>query len=103
VADPPASVEPAGDNGTYTGVYENDFFGNLDVVEDGPGLAMLLGPNRDSYPLTHYSHDVFTYQPVGENGGRASAVTFTIAADGHASQVVIENLNLYKAGTFIRE
>jgi CubicO group peptidase (beta-lactamase class C family) len=102
VADSPASVEPASANDAYTGSFDNDFFGDLEVVEDGPKLAMRLGPNRDSFPLTHYSRDVFTYQPVGENAGRASAVTFTIAADGKASRVVIENLNVYKAGTFVR-
>jgi CubicO group peptidase (beta-lactamase class C family) len=103
VADPPATVEPARESAAYTGIYENDVFGDLDVIDDGSGLAMRLGPNQHTFPLTHYSRDVFTYEPVGENAGRASAVTFTIAANGQASQVVIENLNLYKAGTFTKQ
>ena len=63
---------------------------------------MTLGPDQLQFPLTHFNRDVFTYEPIGENSGRDSAITFTIAADGSPSQVVVENLNLYDAGTFLR-
>lgn len=102
VADPPATVEPASDPAAYIGTYENDHFGDLEVVENADGLAMRLGPAGTVFPLTHYSRDVFTYRPVGENASRASAVTFTVEADGTASKVVVENLDLYHAGTFTR-
>ena len=36
------------------------------------------------------------------NATGPSAVTFTIGADGVASQVVVENLDTYGAGTFVR-
>jgi CubicO group peptidase (beta-lactamase class C family) len=102
VADPPASAEPASAPDVYLGTYENDHFGDLEVVAEGDGLAMRLGPAGMVFPLIHYSRDVFTYQPVGENATRASAVTFTVEADGSASRVVVENLDLYHAGTFTR-
>jgi hypothetical protein len=102
VASPPASVEPASAPEVYLGAYTNDVFGDLDVIAHGDGLAMRVGPNGDTFPLTHFSHDVFTYQPIGENAGPPSAVTFTVVASGRASRVVVENLDVYGAGTFVR-
>lgn len=103
VAAPPAVVEDASATEAYTGVYLNDFFGPLEVLEDGSGLVLQVGPAGMTFPLAHYSRDVFTWVPPGENGNVISAVTFTIAANGTASQVVVENLDLYDAGTFVRE
>jgi CubicO group peptidase (beta-lactamase class C family) len=103
VVNSPATVLPASDPATYLGTYGNDFYGDLEVVQQGDDLAMLLGPRQELYLLTHYSRDVFTYEPVGENATGPSAVTFTIGATGLATQVVIENLDLYGAGTFIRQ
>jgi CubicO group peptidase (beta-lactamase class C family) len=102
VAEPPSVVEEASAAEAYTGTYDNDFFGPLDVLEEGDGLVMQVGPAGMSFPLTHYTRDVFTYMPPGENGMITSAVTFTMGADGAASQVVVENLDLYGAGTFVR-
>ncbi len=102
VASPPAEVRPPAAPETYLGTYENDVFGPLEVVEDGEHLAIIVGPAGMQFPLAHYSRDVFTYMPPGENGGVIGAVTFTVGADGLADQVVLENLDLYGAGTFVR-
>lgn len=102
VAEPALDVSPPSAPAVYLGVYENDVFGPLEVVEDGEHLAIILGPLQMQFPLTHYSRDVFTYLPIGENGEVVGAVTFTVGADGLADQVVLENLNLYNAGTFVR-
>lgn len=102
VIDPPLSVDPVADLAAYAGVYTADVFGSLEITIDGDQLMMTLGPEQRQFPLTHYTRDVFTYEPTGENAGRASAVTFTIPADGLASQVIVDNLNLYGAGTFLR-
>jgi CubicO group peptidase (beta-lactamase class C family) len=102
VAEPPAVVEEASAAGVYTGVYDNDYFGPLEVLEEGDGLIMQVGPAGMTFPLEHYTRDVFTYMPPGENGMITSAVTFTLDGNGVASQVVVENLDLYGAGTFVR-
>ncbi len=102
VAEAPAAVEEASEAGAYTGEYANDFFGPLQVLEEGDGLSIQVGPAGMTFPLTHYTRDVFTYMPPGENGMITSAVTFTLGGDGVASQVVVENLDLYGAGTFVR-
>jgi CubicO group peptidase (beta-lactamase class C family) len=102
VANPPAEVRPPAAPESYLGTYENDVFGPLEVVEDGEHLAIIVGPAGMQFPLAHYSRDVFTWIPPGENGESISAVTFTLGPDGLAEQVVLENLNLYNAGTFTR-
>ena len=43
-----------------------------------------------------------TYQPVGENAYGLSAVTFTVGAEGKATRVVVENLDIHGQGTFTR-
>jgi CubicO group peptidase (beta-lactamase class C family) len=102
VQDAPADPEPPLSPQAYLGTYDNDVFGDLVIMTTGADLEMTLGPAGMTFPLTHHNRDVFTYMPPGENGGRASAVTFTIGADGVASRIVVENLDLYGAGTFTR-
>lgn len=98
----PANPEPPLDLETYTGSYWSAMFGALEITANGDALSMILGPAETEFELAHFNRDVFTYEPIGENSGRDSAVTFTIDATGRPSQVVIENLNLYNAGSFAR-
>jgi CubicO group peptidase (beta-lactamase class C family) len=102
VQDAPADPEPPLSPQAYLGIYDNDVFGDLVIKANGADLEMTLGPAGMTFPLTHHNREVFTYTPPGENGGAPSAVTFTIDADGVASRVVVENLDLYGAGTFTR-
>jgi CubicO group peptidase (beta-lactamase class C family) len=99
---PPAHGSPAAAPDAYTGTYTNPFIGQVQVVATDGGLALRLGPDQTAFPLTHYDRDVFTYQPTGEGAYGPSGVTFTLGADGKASGVVIENLDLYGAGTLGR-
>ena len=52
--------------------------------------------------MKHYDRDVFTYKTEGENAAGENGVTFTIGADGKATTVVVENLNVRGEGTFKR-
>jgi hypothetical protein len=63
---------------------------------------MRQGPHRTPFAMAHFTGDVFTYQPTGENAYGLSAVTFTVGSDGKASRVVVENLNIGGYGTFTR-
>lgn len=100
VTETPASPEPPRDLAMYAGAFWSDVYGALEMTVSANELVMTLGPAQIDFQLMHFNRDVFTYEPIGENSGRASAVTFTVDATGRASQVVIENLNLYNAGTF---
>ncbi len=99
---PPAKRLPALPANAYVGTYGNDYFGEIEIVAKDGKLVLQQGPKKDAFPLQHYNHDVFTYQPVGENAYGLSGVTFTIGADLRAMSVVVENLNIHLQGTFTR-
>src|SRR4029077_8613292 len=80
---PPASPTPALANSAYVGTYTNGFFGNIQSIEQGVGLAIVEGPHKLTFPLKHYDRDLFTYETEGENAVGGTGVTFTIAADGN--------------------
>ncbi len=99
---PPADARPALPAASYVGTYANELFGDAEVVADGDGLALRLGPGRTTFPLQHYDRDVFTYQPAGENAAGPSGVRFQIGPDQTATSVTIDNLDVDGQGTFTR-
>jgi len=98
----PPTRSPALPNTVYAGVYENDFYGHLEIVAQDGKLVMKQGPRKLTYPLTHYDHDTFYYDTAGEMAVGLSGVTFISEAGGKASRVVVENLNRDGLGTFVR-
>jgi hypothetical protein len=84
------------------GTFENDYYGQATVAIDGDALVLHLGPDQTAYSMRHYSHDTFLFQPIGENAGGESAVSFTIEPNGLAGAVTIEILDLSHQGTFKR-
>jgi CubicO group peptidase (beta-lactamase class C family) len=101
-ATPPADAIPALANATYVGRYANDLFGAVYIVAAGDGLALVAGPNRLTWPLTHFDGDVFWFQPVGENAFAPSGAIFTVAPNRVASAVRIEYLDGFGQGTLTR-
>ncbi len=89
-------------NTAYVGTYANDYFGEVDIVDRGGRLAIVEGPGKTAFSLTHRDRDTFTYQTAGENAVGASGVTFTLGPDGKASTVTVENLNIHGNGVFPR-
>lgn len=63
---------------------------------------MVTGPQKQTFSLTHYDRDTFTYETVGENAVGITGVTFTIAPDGKALSVDVENFNIHGQGVFTR-
>jgi hypothetical protein len=100
---PPASPAPASSNTAYVGTYGNDFFGDIQIIEKQDGLSVVQGPNRTTFPMKHYDRDTFTYQTQGETAVGTSGITFMVGADGTASKMLIENLNVRGEGTFLRK
>jgi CubicO group peptidase (beta-lactamase class C family) len=99
---PPADPGAALALTVYAGDFTNDYYGDIAIAVDGDALTLHLGPKQTPYPMRHYAHDVFLYQPVGENAGGESAVSFAIGADGSAASVTIEILDIAHQGTFVR-
>ncbi len=98
----PASRAPSLKNDAYIGRYANDFFGDVSIVEKGGGLAIVQGPKSETFSMKHYDRDTFTYETEGENAVGKSGITFTVGADGKATEVTVENLNVRGEGRFKR-
>ncbi len=101
---PPADPQPARDLGAYTGTYANSYYGPLTVAADGDRLAMTMGPAEapTTFPLTHHSGDVFTFESIGENGNGLAGALFTVQG-GTAASVRLDFYDQEGLGTFVRE
>jgi CubicO group peptidase (beta-lactamase class C family) len=102
---PPADPQPARDLGVYAGTYANSYYGPLTVTADGDRLSMAMGPPEapTTFPLTHHSGDVFTFESIGENATGLAGALFTVDAGGTASSVRLDFYDQTGLGTFTRE
>jgi CubicO group peptidase (beta-lactamase class C family) len=100
---PPASKSPPLPWATYQGTYRNDYYGDLEVVEQDGALLLRIGPKMNSFALRHWDCDIFIYQPEGEMAGGPSAVTFLVGPGRKAARAVVENLDVHGQGTFTRQ
>ncbi|WP_405905267.1 serine hydrolase [Streptomyces sp. NBC_00828] len=101
---PPGDAADAQPDDTYTGTYDNDFYGPLTVTAAKNGeLTMRLGPKPMTFRLTHFDGDTFSFETVGENATGLSGVTFNTDSDGaKAGKVTIEAFDENGLGTFTR-
>ncbi|WP_399449879.1 serine hydrolase [Streptomyces sp. WAC01280] len=97
-AHPPAGAAPAKADDAYTGTYTSDYYGRLTVAEEAGGLVLRLGPEPQSYRLTHYDGNTFSFPTRGENAVGPTGVTFS--PDGKT--VRVEYLDQEGLGTFTR-
>ncbi|MFE9768770.1 serine hydrolase [Streptomyces sp. NPDC005808] len=101
---PPADAADAQPDDTYTGTYDNDFYGPLTVTAGQNGeLTMSLGPEPMTFRLTHFDGDTFSFETAGENATGLSGVTFKGASNGaKAGKVTVEAFDESGLGTFTR-
>jgi CubicO group peptidase (beta-lactamase class C family) len=95
---PPPNPAPARSLGDYAGTYANDYWGPAVVSEHDGALQLAMGPKNQTFPLTHWDGDTFTFQVTNENAspGTISKATFTGAA------LNLEYFDSEKLGTFTR-
>ncbi|CAM3229651.1 serine hydrolase [Mycobacterium intermedium] len=95
---PPVNPAPARPLTDYTGVYANDYWGPATVTEQDGHLQLSLGPKNQTFPLTHWDGDVFTFGLATENAppGTISKATFT------GNTLNLEYFDSDKLGTFTR-
>lgn len=98
----PASPTPPAPLENYTGIYRNDFFGDLEVAKTEDNLILKLGPQKQSHPLEHWDRDAFTYESETETLRGPSGVFFNIGPGGNPASVTVENLNRQDNGSFRR-
>jgi CubicO group peptidase (beta-lactamase class C family) len=99
---PPADGAPALADAAYLGVYGNDFYGDVEIAQGADGLILRIGPKPLEFPLTHYDHDTFSWQPEGENAAGRSGLSFLIGPDDIAIAFRDEYLEKNGPGLLMR-
>ena len=93
---PPKHPVPAKPDSFYTGTYDNPYYGPIKIVAEGKTLHLLIGPASapNDYPLGHWSGNLFSFYPTGENAVGITAATFhPNARDTRAASVTLEYYN----------
>jgi CubicO group peptidase (beta-lactamase class C family) len=74
---PAPQVTPPQAPTAYVGTWRSDFWGDLVVTAAPDGsLSMVVGPERQQYPLAHHTGDTFWFTPRGESAFGNSGVVF---------------------------
>ena len=94
----PTNPVPARANASYTGTYQNAYYGPLNVVDNQGTLELRLGPQPMVFKLSHWNRDVFTFTLNNENAppGTISKASFS------PGKVVLEFYNDQGLGMFVR-
>lgn len=96
---PPSSPAPSKPLSAYVGAYCNNYYGRIEVFEQGGSLWMRFPDDGRLYTLTHWDGDKFTYRFEEEQGIGTRGVAFAFTGAGTMS---IENLALEGSGEFAR-
>jgi CubicO group peptidase (beta-lactamase class C family) len=95
----PSSPKAASALSNYVGTYRNDYYGAIEISEQGGSLWMRLPGAGMLYSLSHWDGNTFTYRFEAEQGIGTRGVKFTLGAK---PTVLIENLALEGNGVFTR-
>jgi CubicO group peptidase (beta-lactamase class C family) len=85
----------------YTGVFENEVYGQVEVRENGGRLSVVIGPAPVVMPLEPYNGDVF-WGTIPGFSTLPDFVRFRMDPDGRAGQIVLDAFNEGQAGIFNR-
>jgi CubicO group peptidase (beta-lactamase class C family) len=102
MAPPPTPKQVEKFSGTLqslVGVYENDYYGRVQISQDDKGLKVECGPVKYPATLKHWNNGAFLMQFPGATQ-TASVTTFMIGEDGTADSFETEALGLF---TRVRE
>ncbi len=95
---PPANPAPARPLGEYLGVYASDYWGPAIVTLSNGALQLQMGLKDQTFPLTHWDGETFTFPITSENAppGTISKATFS------GNTLNLEYFDSDKLGTFTR-
>ena len=97
MAPPPAPKNPGKFNGTpqsLVGIYENDYYGRCEILQDGDALKVQCGPAKYAATLKHWNNGAFLMQFPGATQ-TPSVTTFMIGDDGTADSFETEALGIF--------
>jgi len=94
---PPTPKNPGKFNGTLqslVGVYENDYYGRCEILQDGAGVKIQFGPAKYPATLKHWNNGAFHMQFPGATQ-MPSVTTFMIGDDGNADSFESDSLGVF--------
>jgi len=97
MAPPPPPKNPGKFNGTLqslVGVYENDYYGRCEILQDGAGVKIRFGPAKYPATLKHWNNGAFHMQFPGATQ-MPSVTTFMIGDDGNADSFESESMGVF--------
>src|SRR5438132_2173729 len=97
MAPPPAPKNSGKFNGTpqsLVGIYENDYYGRCEILQDGDALKVQCGPAKYAATLKHWNNGAFLMQFPGATQ-TPSVTTFMIGDDGTADSFETEALGIF--------
>ncbi|CAM4461901.1 D-alanyl-D-alanine-carboxypeptidase/endopeptidaseAmpH precursor [Mycobacterium basiliense] len=94
----PVNPEPARGLSDYVGVYANEYWGPATVTDHDGQLQLSLGPKNQTFNLTHWDGDTFTFTLSTENALPGSISKATFSGD----TLNLEYFDADKLGTFTR-
>jgi len=89
----------------YVGLYYNEYYGDMRIVNEFDQLVLIIGPKSFRFPLRHYNKDTFIMKTEGENSVNETKVVFEFSTDGLPKRTIVDYLNNHGLGVFfpIRE
>jgi len=102
--DLPAKPVPPAALLAYEGIYENDYFGPARLTIQDERLSLTLGPQGQTFGLRHFAGNQFYFPVFNESmpEGSLSSISFKLDESGEAGAFVVEFLNEYGLGRFVR-
>ena len=97
MAPPPAPKDPGKFSGTLqslVGLYENDYYGRCEIVQDGDALKVQSGPAKYAATLKHWNNGAFLMQFPGATQ-TPTVTTFMIGEDGKAESFENESFGIF--------
>jgi Beta-lactamase class C and other penicillin binding proteins len=97
MAPPPAPKDPGKFSGTLqslVGLYENDYYGRCEIVQDGDALKVRCGPAKYPATLKHWNNGAFLMQFPGATQ-TPTVTTFMIGEDGKAESFENETFGIF--------
>ena len=94
---PPAPKDPGKFSGTLqslVGLYENDYYGRCEIVQDGDALKVRCGPAKYPATLKHWNNGAFLMQFPGATQ-TPTVTTFMIGEDGKAESFENETFGIF--------
>ncbi|MBY0389370.1 MAG: serine hydrolase [Mycobacterium pseudokansasii] len=98
---PPVGPVPARPLSDYVGVYANDYWGPATVTEHDGQLQLSLGPKNQTFTLTHWDGDTFTF-PLSTENALPGSISKAVFAGSPVATLNLEYYDADKRGTFTR-